>query len=107
LGIPIESRRRYQQAHRLLAGELPGLSDQLLADASSLVCTIDGKIGKVAAVREIGHCARDPGERHPLTRSHDEICIIDHSLDAIAIDNRPALIQPGPMQYIDKFVCRD
>lgn len=101
--IPHGSRGGEQDHYTTFPQLIPGVVDELTPNASPLIRPVDGQIGKVAAVFEIGYRSGDAYQQFVLPGGYEQIGMLEHALDDARIIDRSAFGEPGPVQQVDEI----
>ena len=85
------------------AGGGVGMGEEFAADAETLVGLVDGEIGKVAGVAEIGERAGDADEMAAEACGDEEIGVAEHAFDSIGVGDGAALGETGAVENVGEF----
>jgi len=83
------------------AGGGVGAGEEFAAEA--LVGFVDGEIGKVAGVAEIGEGAGDADELAAEACGDEEVGIEEHAFDSVRVGDGAAFGEAGSLEYVGEF----
>jgi len=86
------------------AGGGVGAGEEFAAEA--LVGFVDGEIGEVAGVAEIGEGAGDADELAAEASGDEEVGVAEHAFESVLVGDGAALGEAGPFEYVGEFCGR-
>ena len=93
-------RSGQQNEHGIQAGCLVSLANQLLADSEPLIVSIDGQVGEIGAIAEVGDRARDANQAAGVSSRDDHLGVFEHAPHRLRLIDRPA--RPGSIAPGDR-----
>lgn len=85
------------------AGGGVGAGEEFAADAEALVGFVDGEIGEVAGVAEIGEGAGDADELAAEASGDEEVGVAEHAFESVLVGDGAALGETGALEYVGEF----